>query len=67
MQSNGAPPIECRQCAHYYITHHVTFRYGCRALSFKSKAQPGREVMATSGEPCHYFTRKAAKTARRAS
>ena len=66
MQSDGAITIKCHQCAHYFITHHVTFRYGCRALDFKSKSQPGREVMAASGEPCHYFERKAQKTTGRA-
>ena len=66
MQSDGAITIQCHQCAHYFITHHVTFRYGCRALGFKSKRQPCREVMAASGEPCRYFERKAAKTASRA-
>lgn len=65
MQANGAPLIDCQLCAHYYITHDVAFRYGCRALGFKSKTQPCREVMAASGEPCHYFARKEAKIARR--
>ena len=66
MQSDGAVTIKCHQCVHYFITHHVTFRYGCRALGFKSKSQPCREVMAASGEPCRYFERKAAKIASRA-
>ena len=66
MQSDGAPPIDCHLCAHYYITHHVAFRYGCRALGFKSKSQPCREVMAASGEPCRYFERKVAKITGRA-
>jgi len=66
MQSDGAITIQCHQCAHYFITHHVAFRYGCRALGFKSKSQPCREVMAASGEPCRYFERKAAQVASRA-
>jgi hypothetical protein len=30
-------PVVCNDCSHYYITHVATFRYGCRALEFKSK------------------------------
>jgi hypothetical protein len=52
---------DCNRCQHYYITHHAVFRYGCRALGFKSRKQPGREVLAASGEPCQYFAPKAAR------
>jgi hypothetical protein len=48
----------CTRCVHYYITHDITFRYGCRALGFKSRGQPDREVIAASGEPCRYFAAK---------
>ena len=55
----AAPPAPvCPRCAHYYITHDITFRYGCRALGFKSRGQPGREVIAASGEPCRFFASK---------
>lgn len=50
--------IACRHCAHYYITHDPRFPYGCRALGFKSRIEPCREVLAASGEPCAYFERK---------
>lgn len=59
MNSADTKP-KCHQCAHYFITHDVTFRYGCRALGFKSRSQPGREVIAASGEQCLYFQAKAA-------
>lgn len=52
----------CTQCAHYFITHHLAFPYGCRALGFKSRGQPGRAVSAASGEPCRYFQTKPGKT-----
>jgi hypothetical protein len=48
----------CTRCAHYYITYDITFRYGCRALGFKSRGQPCREVIAASGEPCRFFAPK---------
>jgi len=66
MESNDTPAEKCHQCAHYFITHHVSFRYGCRAMGFKSKGQPCREVIAASGEPCRYFQLKPAKIAGRA-
>lgn len=49
---------KCHQCVHYFITHDAVFRYGCRALGFKSRSQPGREVIAASGEQCLYFQAK---------
>lgn len=49
---------KCHQCMHYFITHDVVFRYGCRALGFKSRGQPGREVIAASGQQCLYFQAK---------
>jgi len=48
----------CSRCAHYYITHDMTFRYGCRALDFKSRRQPMLDVIEASGQPCLYFQAK---------
>lgn len=53
---------DCNRCQHYYITHDPDFRYGCRALGFKSWQQPALDVLASSGEPCHYFQQKESKT-----
>lgn len=58
MKPAAAPAPNCQRCAHYYITHDLAFRYGCRALGFKSRSQPARDVMAASGEPCRYFEPK---------
>ncbi len=49
---------DCNLCIHYYITHDVNFRYGCRALDFKSRRLPILDVIEASGEPCHYFSEK---------
>lgn len=48
----------CNRCAHYFITHEVSFRYGCRALNFKSQRQPIRDVIAASGQDCQFFQAK---------
>jgi len=48
----------CRYCQHYTITHDPVFRYGCRALGFKSRGQPCLEVLSASGEQCLYFVAK---------
>jgi hypothetical protein len=45
----------CSRCVHYYITHEVNFRYGCRAMKFKSHRPPSLEVFAVTGVPCLYF------------
>ena len=55
-----ASQARCHRCAHYYITHDVHFPYGCRALDFKSRRQPMRDVADSSGQPCFYFAAKPA-------
>ncbi|MBS1142410.1 MAG: hypothetical protein H6R13_3863 [Proteobacteria bacterium] len=54
----GTPQVRCNQCVHYFITHELPFRYGCRALDFKSRRQPALVVMASSGQSCFYFQPK---------
>lgn len=54
--SETAP--RCPRCAHYFITHDPNFPYGCRALAFKSRNAPEREVQGASGMPCQTFTPK---------
>ncbi len=48
----------CRDCVHYYITHDVSFPYGCRAMDFKSRRQPALDVLEASGAPCLAFQPK---------
>jgi len=50
--------LVCKTCAHYYITFDANFRYGCRALGFKSQKQPILEVLETSGADCQFFRKK---------
>jgi hypothetical protein len=50
--------LVCKFCTHYYITYDVSFRYGCRALGFKSQKQPILEVIETSGADCQFFNEK---------
>jgi hypothetical protein len=49
---------DCRRCAHYFITHQINFRYGCRAMDFKSRRLPMLDVSEASGETCHYFKKR---------
>jgi len=49
---------KCHQCTHYFITHDATFPYACRALNFRSRTLPCREVLAASGQECQYFEAK---------
>jgi hypothetical protein len=49
---------DCNLCTHFFITHEAHFRYGCRALDFKSKRLPILDVIDASGEPCHFFQAK---------
>jgi hypothetical protein len=46
---------DCTECVHYYITHDVSFPYGCKALDFKSKRKPGQDVLDASNKLCMAF------------
>jgi hypothetical protein len=48
----------CNACAFFYITYEANFRYGCRALDFKSQRLPMLDVLEASGQPCHFFQNK---------
>lgn len=61
----GTPPLPpgsnppstrptCRGCRHYYVTHDPNFPHGCKALDFKSRQAPVRDVIASSGQDCLY-------------
>jgi len=50
--------INCLSCSHFYVTHDVSFPYGCRAAGFKSRFMPSREMYAHSGMDCQLFTGK---------
>ena len=58
MSKNNDSPPSCRGCKHYYITHELVFRYGCRAFGFKSQQSPILVVRQSSGEACRLFEKK---------
>jgi hypothetical protein len=50
---------DCLQCAYYFITYDVSFPYGCRAMNFKSKQLPCKEVFEASKAHCMMYVKKA--------
>ena len=64
MSDKASERPRCNGCVHYYITHDAVFRYGCRALDFKSRRQPVLDVIESSGESCLYFRPKEPNTGR---
>jgi hypothetical protein len=56
--AQSAPAFRCNDCAHFYITYEANFRYGCRALDFKSQRLPMLDVLEASGQPCQFFQNK---------
>ncbi len=51
--------IDCHKCEHYYVTWDKDFPHGCRAMGFKSKQMPSREVRkSTPGMDCLLFKEK---------
>lgn len=55
------PPlrIDCRRCAHYYVTWDPSFPHGCRCMGFKSRMTPIEEVRRTmSGHDCLLYHAK---------
>lgn len=55
----GGELPNCNECAHFFITHDPGFRYGCRAMDFKSQRLPMLDVLEASGQPCQLFRQKA--------
>ncbi|MBN2654263.1 MAG: uracil-DNA glycosylase [Nitrospirae bacterium] len=47
--------INCFKCRHFYITWDKKFRYGCRAMGFKSYEMPSDEVLNASRVECLRF------------
>ena len=55
---NGKSDINCFSCINFYITYEQAFPYGCRAMGFKSRAIPSKEVYSSSGMECQHFRKK---------
>lgn len=59
-----APPASgpvCTGCVHYFITFDARFPHGCRAMAFKSRQLPHKEILAVTGEACAAFAPKPAR------
>ncbi len=54
----AAQEPNCNACMFFYITYEAHFRYGCRALDFKSQRLPMLDVLEASGQLCQFFQRK---------
>jgi hypothetical protein len=50
--------INCFSCSQFYITFDVDFPYGCRAVRFKSRLMPSKEMIISSGLECQFFAEK---------
>jgi len=50
--------VNCRECAHFYITWEADTPYGCKAHGFKSAQLPSMVVFSSSGEHCLLFRKK---------
>ncbi|MCE5273653.1 MAG: uracil-DNA glycosylase [Syntrophaceae bacterium] len=50
--------INCFACRHFFITYDQHYPYGCRAVGFKSRVMPSKEMSANSGIECQLFSAK---------
>ena len=57
-QKNQQTEINCFTCRHFYITYDPHFPYGCRAVGFKSRLMPAKEMYLNSGIECLLFEEK---------
>jgi len=57
-QKNKRDDLNCFACRHFFITHDPKFPYGCRAVGFKSRWMPSREMYINSGIDCQFFSAK---------
>ncbi|MDR3162362.1 MAG: uracil-DNA glycosylase [Helicobacteraceae bacterium] len=47
--------IDCRKCAHFFVTWQPNFPYGCRFFGFKGRTMPSQTVFLSSGTRCDQF------------
>ena len=50
--------VNCFKCQHFYITYDLHFPYGCKAVGFKSRLMPVREMFINSRIECQLFKEK---------
>ena len=57
MRKNTHPA--CHSCIHYFITWDAAFPYGCHAMGFKTRRNPGVEVrQVMHGQTCLLYSPK---------
>ncbi|MBA4394298.1 MAG: uracil-DNA glycosylase [Desulfobacca sp.] len=56
-KKQGTGP-DCFSCKHFLITYDAHFPYGCRAVGFKSRLMPSKEMFVHSGLDCQLFAEK---------
>lgn len=57
-QKKQPSKVNCFKCEYFYITHDPDFPYGCRAVRFKSRSMPSKEMYVNSGMECQLFKQK---------
>jgi hypothetical protein len=57
-QKTQQSEINCFTCQHFYITHDQSFPYGCKAVGFKSRLMPAKEMYVNSGIECQLYKEK---------
>ena len=57
-QKTQPSEINCFTCQHFYITYDRNFPYGCRAVGFKSRLMPSKEMYVNSGIECLLYKEK---------
>jgi len=53
--------VNCRDCAHFYVTWRMNYPYGCRSMGFNSRNLPCIDVLAQEGKVCMAYESKSAK------
>ena len=56
--SNKNQKLDCRKCAHFFVTWEKNCPYGCRAYGFKGPQMPSIVVKSSSGESCNFFKQR---------
>ena len=57
-EDNVSNKIDCRKCAHFFVTWEKNCPYGCKAYGFKGPQMPSIVVKSSSGERCNFFKQR---------
>ena len=62
-EGGGGPPGgSCFGCRHLTITHRRDWPFACGFFGMRTRQIPSREVLKSSGQPCHSYQPKAQRT-----